>query len=47
MPIEHVSDHVGFGSSVAFRQQFTRRVGVPPQRYRAAFRSPEPIYAAS
>jgi len=47
IPIEHVSDHVGFGSSVAFRQQFTRRVGVPPQRYRAAFRSPEPIYAAS
>ena len=47
MPIEHVSDHVGFGSSVAFRQQFTRRVGVPPQRYRAAFRSPEPIYANS
>lgn len=47
MPVEHVSDHVGFGSSVAFRQQFTRRVGVPPQRYRAAFRSPEPIYATS
>jgi transcriptional regulator GlxA family with amidase domain len=47
IPIEHVSDHVGFGSSVAFRQQFTRRVGVPPQRYRAAFRSPEPIYANS
>jgi transcriptional regulator GlxA family with amidase domain len=47
IPIEHVAGHVGFGSSVAFRQQFTRRVGVPPQRYRAAFRSPEPIYATS
>jgi transcriptional regulator GlxA family with amidase domain len=47
IPVEHVSDHVGFGSAVAFRQQFTRRVGVPPQRYRAAFRSPEPIYANS
>jgi len=41
IPIERVSDHVGFGSAVAFRQQFTRRVGVPPQRYRAAFRATE------
>src|SRR5215472_8863085 len=47
MPVEHVSDHVGFGSSVAFRQQFTRRVGVPPQRYRAAFRATELTSAAS
>jgi transcriptional regulator GlxA family with amidase domain len=41
IPIEHVSDHVGFGSAVAFRQQFSRRVGVPPQRYRSAFRATE------
>ena len=47
IPIEHVSGHVGFGSSVAFRQQFTRRVGVPPQRYRAAFRATELTSAAS
>ena len=47
IPIEHVSDHVGFGSSVAFRQQFSRRVGVPPQRYRSAFRATELISATS
>ncbi len=47
MPIEHVSDQVGFGTSVAFRQQFTRRVGVPPQRYRAAFRATELMSATS
>jgi transcriptional regulator GlxA family with amidase domain len=47
IPIEHVSDHVGFGSSVAFRQQFCRRVGVPPQRYRSAFRATELTSATS
>ena len=31
----------GFGPRIAFRQQFTGRVGVPPQRYRAAFRATE------
>ena len=47
IPVEHVSDHVGFGSSVAFRQQFCRRVGVPPQRYRSAFRATELTSATS
>jgi len=39
IPVERISDHVGFGSSVAFRQQFTRRVGIPPHRYRTSFRA--------
>jgi transcriptional regulator GlxA family with amidase domain len=38
IPVERLGDEVGFGSAVALRQQFTRRVGVSPQRYRAAFR---------
>jgi transcriptional regulator GlxA family with amidase domain len=39
LPIERIHDQVGFGSSIAFRQQFTHRVGVPPQRFRDAFRA--------
>ena len=40
LPIERIADEVGFGSSVTLRHHFTRRVRVPPQRYRAAFRAP-------
>jgi methylphosphotriester-DNA--protein-cysteine methyltransferase len=47
IPIAHVSDHVGFGSSVGFRQQFTRARGHAPQRYRAAFRATELSSATS
>jgi transcriptional regulator GlxA family with amidase domain len=39
LPVERLGDEVGFGSAVALRQQFTRRVGVSPQRYRAAFQA--------
>jgi transcriptional regulator GlxA family with amidase domain len=39
VPVERLCDEVGFGSAAALRQQFTRRVGVSPQRYRAAFRA--------
>ena len=41
LPVERLCDEVGFGSSVALRQQFTKRVGISPQRYRAAFRARE------
>jgi transcriptional regulator GlxA family with amidase domain len=40
LSVERIADEVGFGSSVTFRHHFTRRVRVPPQRYRAAFRTP-------
>jgi transcriptional regulator GlxA family with amidase domain len=40
LSIERIADEVGFGTSVTFRHHFTRRVRVPPQRYRAAFRTP-------
>jgi transcriptional regulator GlxA family with amidase domain len=41
LPVERIADEVGFGSAVTLRHHFTRRVRVPPQRYRAAFRSPK------
>jgi transcriptional regulator GlxA family with amidase domain len=41
LPIERLCEQAGFGSAVALRQQFTRRVKVSPQRYRAAFRTRE------
>jgi transcriptional regulator GlxA family with amidase domain len=47
LSIERIADEVGFGSSVTLRHHFTRRVRVPPQRYRAAFRSPEEMPSAS
>jgi transcriptional regulator GlxA family with amidase domain len=40
LPVERIADEVGFGSAVTLRHHFTRRVRVPPHRYRAAFRSP-------
>jgi transcriptional regulator GlxA family with amidase domain len=40
LPIERIADKVDFGSAVTLRHHFTRRVRVPPHRYRAAFRSP-------
>jgi transcriptional regulator GlxA family with amidase domain len=39
LSIERIADEVGFGSSVTLRHHFTKRVRVPPHRYRAAFRS--------
>jgi transcriptional regulator GlxA family with amidase domain len=41
LPVERIADEVGFGSAVTLRHHFIRRVRVPPQRYRAAFRSPK------
>jgi transcriptional regulator GlxA family with amidase domain len=41
LPIERLSGQAGFGSAVALRQQFTRRVGISPHRYRTAFRAQE------
>ncbi|MBV9093138.1 MAG: helix-turn-helix domain-containing protein, partial [Streptosporangiaceae bacterium] len=41
LPIEQLGDEAGFGSAVALRQQFTRHVGISPQRYRSAFRARE------
>jgi transcriptional regulator GlxA family with amidase domain len=40
LSVERIADEVGFGSAVTLRHHFTRRVRVPPQRYRAAFQSP-------
>ena len=40
LSIERVADAVGFGSAVTLRHHFVRRVRIPPQRYRSAFRSP-------
>jgi transcriptional regulator GlxA family with amidase domain len=45
LSIERIADQVGFGSSVTLRHHFTRRVRVPPQRYRAAFRSAPQVHA--
>jgi transcriptional regulator GlxA family with amidase domain len=42
LSVERIADEVGFGSSVTLRHHFARRVRVPPQRYRAAFRTPPP-----
>lgn len=39
LSVERIASEVGFGSAVTLRQHFARRVGVPPQRYRLAFRS--------
>ena len=39
LSIERIADEVGFGSSVTLRHHFSRRVRIPPHRYRAAFRS--------
>jgi transcriptional regulator GlxA family with amidase domain len=39
LSIERIADEVGFGSSVTLRHHFTKRVRVPPNRYRASFRS--------
>ena len=44
LSVERIAQEVGFGSSVTLRQQFSRRVGVSPYRYRAAFQ-PQPIRA--
>jgi transcriptional regulator GlxA family with amidase domain len=43
LSVERIADEVGFGSAVTLRHHFTRRVRVPPQRYRAAFRSPQTL----
>jgi transcriptional regulator GlxA family with amidase domain len=42
LPVEHISDQVGYRSAVTLRQHFARRVGVPPQRYRNAFHARAP-----
>ena len=47
LSIERIADEVGFGSSVTLRHHFTRRVRVPPQRYRAAFRAPQGLPSLS
>jgi transcriptional regulator GlxA family with amidase domain len=39
LSVERIASEVGFGSAVTLRQHFARRVGVPPHRYRLAFRS--------
>ena len=39
LSVERIASEVGFGSAVTLRQHFARRVGVPPQRYRLAFRA--------
>jgi transcriptional regulator GlxA family with amidase domain len=46
LPVERIADEVGFGSAVTLRHHFTRRVRVPPQRYRAAFRGPQDARAS-
>jgi transcriptional regulator GlxA family with amidase domain len=46
LPIERIHDKVGFRSSIAFRQQFTHRVGIPPQRFRNAFQARRTASAA-
>ena len=38
-PIDLVSEKVGFGCAVSFREHFKRQVGVTPKNYRAAFKS--------
>jgi transcriptional regulator GlxA family with amidase domain len=40
LSVERIADEVGFGSAVTLRHHFSRRVRVPPHRYRAAFRAP-------
>ncbi len=47
LTVERIAAEVGFGSSVTLRQHFARRVGVPPQRYRCAFRARTPTSAVS
>jgi transcriptional regulator GlxA family with amidase domain len=47
LTIERVADEVGFGTSVTLRHHFSRRVRVPPQRYRAAFRTPQDLPSVS
>ncbi len=42
LPLEAVADRCGFGSAEAMRQTFTRRYGVPPSRFRATARKPQP-----
>lgn len=37
--VERVSENVGFGCAVSFRDHFRRQVGVTPNNYRAAFKS--------
>lgn len=38
-PIERIVDAVGFGSSVAMREQFAKRVGTTPNAWRRTFQS--------
>ena len=40
LPVEIISDRVGFGSPSALREQFQRVVGTSPQAYRRAFSGP-------
>jgi AraC family transcriptional regulator, transcriptional activator FtrA len=41
MSVEETSNAVGFANAEAFRKQFKARVGLPPSKYRAAFRFAE------
>jgi transcriptional regulator GlxA family with amidase domain len=36
--MEQVAEHSGLGNADSLRQHFSRRLGIPPGAYRAAFR---------
>lgn len=37
LSVQQVAERVGYGSAAVLREQFTRRRGVPPRRYRGTF----------
>ncbi|MGV9316138.1 GlxA family transcriptional regulator [Streptomyces sp. NPDC003691] len=47
IPVERIADETGFGSPSTFRQHFTRRTGVSPRSYRAAFGAAAPASGVS
>jgi transcriptional regulator GlxA family with amidase domain len=38
LPMDQVAEHSGLGNADSLRQHFSRRLGIPPGAYRAAFR---------